>query len=206
MSIKKVFLPVIALMEANKDKKVSAILTDIQELCSAKSAGGGATASHKDAEGNVVAVRCAYFGLWFPISHVPFGNKEGSATGLNSMCKEGANWFSQKQREFKNAKELLLEKVIKKELAPEKIESEIAKLEKIRTTVPAYSVEGMGWETLEECLKQSPTALDKLVKAQAAKDAAAAKEEEEAKAAAEAKLEKAGKTAAPVTKGAARLK
>jgi hypothetical protein len=191
MSVKKVFQPIIAHLEANPDVKVKSILAAIIDMCSAKSAGGGTTASHKDAEGNVVAVRCAYFGVWFPISHVEFGKKEGSATGLNSMCKEGANMFSQKQREFKNAKEKLMERVIAGTLKPENIAAEVAKLEKIRTTVPEYSVEGMGWETLEECTKQTPTSLDRLVKAQKQRDAEEAKEADAAKTEAKAEVEKA---------------
>lgn len=192
--IKKIFVPLIALLEANAQKSVKSILPEIMELAASKGAGGVATASHKDAEGNVVAIRCSFFEKWFPVSHVPFGNKEGSATGLNPMCKEGANLFSQMQREYKKGKEEILERVASGELSPEKIQGELAKLEKARTMRPAYSVEGMGWDSLEDCLKQKPADLDKLVKAHEAKVEAQRKADEEAAAAKAEKDAKAGKS------------
>jgi hypothetical protein len=185
-NVKKIFLPLIALLEANSGKSVKAILPEVLELAASKGAGGVATASHK-VDGQVVAVRCSFFEKWFPVSHVPFGNKEGSATGLNPMCKEGANLFSLMQREYKKGKEAILDKVASGDLAPEKIESELKKLEKARTDRPEYSVEGMGWDTLEECLAQKPATLDKLVKDHNAKVEAKAKADAEAAAAKEAK-------------------
>ena len=40
MSIKKVFQSVIAFLEANKDARVSKVLPEIMEMCSAKQGGG----------------------------------------------------------------------------------------------------------------------------------------------------------------------
>src|SRR5688572_3299867 len=153
-TVKKAYEGIVKFLEENQDRKVKAILPDVLEMCKAKGAGGVATASHKDENGNVVAIRCSFFGLWFPTSHVEFGKKEGSATGFNPMCKEGANAFSKQQRDYRSAKEALLDRVAKGELDPTKINAELEKLEAKRKQIPAYSVEGMGWETLEECLKQ----------------------------------------------------
>lgn len=164
-AIKKAYVNIVAFLQENKDKKVSTVLDQVVEMCQAKSAGGVATASHRDANGNVVAVRCNYFGLWFPTSHVDFGQKQGSATGLNSMCKEGANAFSLAQRTFKKGKEALLDKLSAGELAPADIAGELEKLEAARVRPVPFSIPGMGWEKLEDCLAQTPEQLDALVAA-----------------------------------------
>lgn len=203
-TIKKAFAPIVSLLEANKNKTVSAILPQVIELASAKTAGGVASASHKDANGNVVAIRCSYFGLWFPVSHVEFGKKEGTATGYNSMCKEGANRFSEASRIFKQGKERVLDQLVAGEIDQETAKAELAKLEENRLKRPPFSIEGMGWETLEECLKQTPAQLDKLVAAHKAKleaEAKAAADKAKAEAEAKAKADKAAK-AAPATAGA----
>ena len=179
-NIKKAFQPLVAFLQENENSKVKTVLDQVIEMCSAKSAGGVATASHRDDAGNVVAVRCNYFGKWFPTSHVEFGKKEGSSTGLNSMCKEGANAFSRAQREFRKAKEALLDQVAKGEINPQDITVHLEDLERARTTPVAYSVAGMGWDTLEECLAQDPAHLDAIVAEHEAAIAAAEPETESA--------------------------
>lgn len=163
MNVKKAYVELVEFLEQNSDKKVKSILDEVKEMCAARSAGGVATASHKDEQGNVVAIRCGYFEKWFPVSHVEFGKKEGSATGYNSMCKEGANAFSKGQRDFRAAKEALLERVAAGEVQPSDIAKELEALEAARLTRPAFSIEGMGWDDLEECLAQSTADLDRLV-------------------------------------------
>lgn len=164
-NVKKAYVELVNFLEDNKGSKVNTILPEVIKMCQAKSAGGIATASHRDENGEVDAIRCAYFGLWFPTSHVDFGRKEGSATGFNSMCKEGANNFSRKQREHRLAKEKLLNNVQHGEIAPEDIGAELEKLEEQRKETIPFSVPGMGWENLEDCLAQSEGDLDALVAA-----------------------------------------
>ena len=65
MAIKKVFVEIVSLLEANPESRVKELLDQVKELASAKSAGGGAaTTFHKDENGNVVAIRCYYHNLW----------------------------------------------------------------------------------------------------------------------------------------------
>lgn len=180
-NVKKAFQPVVEFLQENKDSKVKTVLDDVIEMCKAKSAGGVATASHRDENGDVVAIRCNYYGLWFPTSHVAFGRKEGSNTGFNSMCKEGANNFSKQQRQYKQARENLLDQVAAGELKPEQIPAEQEKLEAARKEPIPFSVPGMGWESLEDCLAQSTEDLDALVE-QAEAERAEAEAEAEANA------------------------
>ena len=46
MSTKKAFVPIVELLEANKNKQVSAILPQIMELTAAKAGGGGRSSSN----------------------------------------------------------------------------------------------------------------------------------------------------------------
>src|SRR5690606_41882083 len=54
------------------------------------------------------AVRCYYHGKWMDPSIVDFGAKANSASGLNSMCKDGMSKWTKQQRVAKSAKEALL--------------------------------------------------------------------------------------------------
>lgn len=172
VKVKKAYQEVVNFLRENENVKVKTILDRVIEMCTAKSAGGVATASHRDENGNVVAIRCNFFERWFPTSHVEFGRKEGSSTGFNSMCKEGANAFSKQQREFRAAKEALLAQVAAGEVAPTEIQAKLEELEVARKSIPAFSIPGMGWETLEECLAQSAEDLDRLVAAASKVEAA----------------------------------
>lgn len=162
MAVKKAFGPLVDFLTENKDKKVSTILDDAIAMCTAKTAGGSASASHTTEDGRLF-IRCSFFELWFPVSHVEFGKKEGTSTGYNPMCKEGANQFSALQRAYRSGKEALLDKVAQGEVKPEKIEDALAELEAARTNRPAYSVPGMGWPTKEEAAEVSEEELDALI-------------------------------------------
>lgn len=167
-NVKKNFVPLVEFLQANKGQKVSSILDQVIELCAAKSAGGVATASHKDDQGNLVAIRCSYYGKWMPVSHVEFGAKAGSTTGLNSMCKEGANNFSKAQRTFKAAKEALLNEVIAHTVQPDEVAGRLETLEAQRTTPLPFSVPGLMFDNLEDLLAHTSDDFDAIVNAQLA--------------------------------------
>lgn len=185
MAIKKAFEPIVAFLTENQNKQVKSILPQLTELCSAKSAGGTATTVHRNEAGEVTHIFDYYFKLWLPVSHVEFGKKEGSASGFNTMCKEGVSNWSKQQREYKAAKEALLDQVAKGEVAPADIGAKLKALEAKRTTVLPYSVPGIGAAELEDALKQTPEYLSKCVAKAAeaeAKAAAAAQKAEPAQA------------------------
>jgi len=59
MSVKKAFLPIVAMLTAaaEQGKKVKDILDDVTTLCSAKGAGGSATTFERDENGVVAFVK-----------------------------------------------------------------------------------------------------------------------------------------------------
>jgi len=99
--------------------------------------------------------------LWMPLSHVKFGKKAGSASGFNSMCAEGTNNYSKQNREFKAAKEDLLQRVAEGEVAPDAIGAELQRLEEARKQIIPRR-DGIGFETLEEALAADPAELDRM--------------------------------------------
>jgi hypothetical protein len=150
---KKVFIPLMSLLNANQDAKVSDILEQAQELTSAKSGGGGsrATTFHKDEDGVVVAIRCYYHQKWMDPRVVEFGNKASSPTGFNNMCKEGVSNWTRQEREAKKANAELLNRIIAGDLDPSDAPAEQEAIEAARNEV-APREDGYGYDTLEELL------------------------------------------------------
>lgn len=158
--IKKAFLPIIealrAAMEADPKVKVASVLGDIEALASAKSGAGGgkATTFHRDEAGNVVAVKCYYHGLWMDPRVAEFGEKKSSASGFNSMSKDGMSKWTKQNAAAKKAKEELLLKVQSGEIAADQIADQLAAIDAERSAVIARE-DGYGFATLEECLQDS---------------------------------------------------
>jgi hypothetical protein len=140
-AIKKAYQSLVTFLETNKDKKVNTILDDIKDMCSAKTGGGGgsnASTVLRDEEGNVTHIFCYYHKQWEPVSGesaVEYGKKLGSATGLNSMCKEGTSAWTKQQRQAKKAGEDLLTQVAAGEVAPADIAAHQADLEAARKLI-----------------------------------------------------------------------
>lgn len=150
MSIKKQFVELIALLEANPNKKVSTLLPQLLELATSK---GGGNTFHKDEAGNVVAIYCWYHKQWELVSDVPYGKKASSATGLNTMCKDGVSQWSKQQRTAKKANVDLLTKVGVGEVLPADIAAEQAKINKAKDAIVVVDGGEPGFHTLEEALK-----------------------------------------------------
>ena len=158
--IKKAFLPIVealrTAMEADPKVKVASVLGDIEALASAKSGAGGgkATTFHRDEAGNVVAVKCYYHGLWMDPRVAEFGEKKSSASGFNSMSKDGMSKWTKQNAAAKKAKEELLLKVQSCEIAADQIADQLAAIDAERSAVIARE-DGYGFATLEECLQDS---------------------------------------------------
>ena len=137
MAIKKAFAPIMELLEANKDKKVSSILADITKLAEAKTGGGGRTADNvlRDDKGNVTHIFCYYHKKWEDVSVCEFGKKASSPTGLSNMCKEGTASWTKQQRDAKAAREQLLNDVASGEVKPADIKARNDEIEKVRTKI-----------------------------------------------------------------------
>ncbi len=150
MTIKKAFLELHAFLASNEDKKVKSILGEAIEMMSAKGAGGGATAVHRDAEGNLLAILDYYFKKWLPVEFVEFGAKTNSATGLNTMCKLGTSLWTKQQREFKKGKENLLEEVAAGDVLPTEIQSKLDELEEARGYIADYPIPELAFDSTED--------------------------------------------------------
>ncbi|NCB95310.1 MAG: hypothetical protein EOM35_02400 [Negativicutes bacterium] len=151
-TVKKAYQDIVNLLEANPDVKVSKILPQVIELAEAKNGAGAGTAFMKDAKGNVVAVLDYYFKRWMPVvgsKAVDFGAKAKTATGLNSMCKEGVSHWTKQQREAKNANAMLLTKVASGEVKPADIAKEQEKIEAARKAIVKTD---LGFATQDELL------------------------------------------------------
>lgn len=155
-SIKKVFAPVYALLvqAAEEGKKVKSILADIEELMAAKTGGGGgaATTFVKNDAGEAVAIFDYYHKKWVDPRIVEFGSKAGTATGLNTMSKEGTSNWTKQERAYKKAKDSLLTRVIAGELNQEGLQAELAALEEARKVVVPLRGDYQGFDTAEEAI------------------------------------------------------
>jgi len=110
MTIKKQFVEIYELLEANKSKKVSTVLPELIELMTAKQ---NSKNFILDDDGNVTHVYCYYHKQWEDVTVAEYGAKKSTATGLNTMCKEGVSQWTKAQKAKKDAKAKLLEDVAK---------------------------------------------------------------------------------------------
>lgn len=127
-NVKKQFVELYELLEANKNKKVNTIMPELVALMSKKTT-GVTNAVQRDDEGNVTHIFCYYHKEWEAIDEVEYGKKTNSATGLNTMCKVGTSKWTKQQRVKKQANAELLTKVAKGELKPEDIAGEQARID-----------------------------------------------------------------------------
>ena len=159
MTIKKQFVELVALLEANPNKKVSTMLSKVYELAESKKKD---TTYILDAEGNPFAIFCWYHKQWELVNDIPFGSKVSNPTGLNNMCKVGTSKWTKAQRDATKANTDILAQVAGGELEPSKILDRQAEIELARTTMditdmPAghteSEVQELLWLVMPELLK-----------------------------------------------------
>lgn len=158
MSVKKAYQDIVALLEANRDVKVSKVIDQVIELASAKVGRAEGNTYVKDAQGNTVAINDYYFKRWMPLvgdKAVEFGAKLKTATGFNTMCKEGVSAWTKQQREAKNANAELLQKVAAGEIQPAEIASHQAAIEEARKAIAPTELGFDSIEALNKYLKKS---------------------------------------------------
>ncbi len=132
MSTKKAFVTLVALLEQNKDKKVSSILEQVRELTQAKK---NVSTVRKNAAGKITHIFCYYHKQWEDIKIAEYGSKASSATGLNTMCKVGVNKWTKQQSVAKNAKTDLLDEVATGKVKPEDIKKRLDEIEVNRNKI-----------------------------------------------------------------------
>lgn len=150
-NVKKAYVELIAILEANSNEKVSAILPQILELCQSKGSGVTNTVLKNDTD-EVYAVFCYYHKKWELIDECEYGAKKSTASGLNTMCKEGVSNWTKQQRIAKQAKVELLDSITNGELLVEDLSEAQEAIEEARTVV-VPRLDSLGFETEAECFE-----------------------------------------------------
>lgn len=138
MAIKKMYVELVELLEANQDKKVKSILPDVIAMVSAKQARNVGSTFIKNSEGETLAIRCYYFQRWMPLvgdNAVEFGAKKSTATGYNTMCKDGVSHWTKQNNSAKKAHDALLDRLEAGDLTTDQIPAEKARIEEERRQV-----------------------------------------------------------------------
>mgnify|MGYP003655829227 CR=1 FL=1 len=137
-TIKKDFVALIAFLEANKNKNVKTILEEAKLMCTKKT---NDKTFELDEDGNVVRVYCYYHKCWEDVSIYTYGPKKNTASGLNTMCKEGVSQWTKQQRVAKQSKEALLTKLGTGELTVDDLPTEQALIEEVRVSIIPHSTD-----------------------------------------------------------------
>jgi len=155
-TIKKAFVEIVETLQANTNELVGDILPQIIALASAKTGGGGgkATTFHKNEDGQIVGVQCYYHGLWMSPEVAEFGKKASSATGYNSMCKDGVSKWTKQERVAKAAKEQLLLDVADGTVDAADLPAVMEEIENARKEREPRE-DAYGFATLEELLEDN---------------------------------------------------
>jgi len=152
MNVKKQYEELAVFLEANKAKKVNTIMPQLMEMMQRKNNASGLTNTFvKDDNDNVIAIYCYYHKMWELVAKVEYGSKKGTATGYNTMCKQGVSMWTKQQRAKKQEEALILTAVAKGELAVEEIsakQEEIA--DKAKLVEPR--ADGHGYESADEAI------------------------------------------------------
>jgi len=125
-NVKKVYQPLIELLEANANKNVKTLMPQILEMVQSKQLD---KTFKRDEEGKVTHVFCYYHKEWESVDECDYSPRPKSASGLNNMCKIGTNQWNKQNRDFKKAKEGLLDKLMNGLLAQSELEDAMAEAE-----------------------------------------------------------------------------
>lgn len=134
---KKQYVELVAFLEANKNKKVSTILDEVLEMCVAKKGGSNGKTFMTNEAGEVTHVYCWYHKEWEDVTVAEYGAKKGTASGLNTMCKQGVSSWTKAQRLAKQAESNMLNSVVAGEVEASEIPTLRAEIEATRTTIVA---------------------------------------------------------------------
>ena len=153
MTVKKMYIEIVELLEANQNKLVSEVLQDVINLASAKSNKGASGSTFiKDVNGDVVAIQCYYFKRFMPLvgnEAVEFGAKKSTTTGYNTMCKLGVSLWTKQNKQAKEETDAILERL-------EANEIDISQIAKIKAEIAERKARiedtDLGFSTKEECL------------------------------------------------------
>jgi hypothetical protein len=102
----------------------------------------------KDGEATY-AVYCYYHKRWELVSVADYGSKQNTATGLNTMCKEGVSSWTKQQRAYKKVRETALMQLAEGAIDKAEYEALMDQAEINRKAIEVRDDEH-GFETAEE--------------------------------------------------------
>lgn len=147
MNIKKQYKEIFEVLKSNENKKVSTILPQLIELMSAKQSQRNFIT---DEDGKVIAVFCYYHKKWELVDTIEYGVKKGTASGLNSMCKEGVRQWTRQQKVLKDSKAQLLNQLSAGEITVEELPDIQLKLEEQSKVIKPHSIQDVSFDSEEE--------------------------------------------------------
>ena len=150
-NIKKQFQEIYAILEANKSKKVSTIFDQLEELMKAKTQQKTFITNENN---EVVAIYCYYHKKWELVSNVEYGQKASTASGLNTMCKEGVREWTKAKKDLAKGKEALMNAMLNGDLEQSDLANQLAILESESKNIKESEAnKEYSFDTLEEVLE-----------------------------------------------------
>lgn len=163
-AVMSLFAQAIATLEEAKVKKsvlesVRSLYNDAVDLTANKNSNGSGsktTAYYRD--GKLTAVFCYYHKRWELVDHIEYGNKSGTKTGLNTMCKEGVSAWTKANRAHNKLKDELLQKLFKGEVSNEEVQTAL----QAEPTIEPHSNEEHSFATIAdlEAFLDAPTSTE----------------------------------------------
>ncbi len=132
-NIKKQFVSIFNLIEANKDKFSKTLYSSLVDECTSRVL----TQTHRTNDDGELEIFCWYHKEWENTTLIAYGSKKGTKHGLNTFCKEGVSNWTKQQRTFKKAKDELLTKLMDGDITQDDLVELIAKLEEnVKEIIP----------------------------------------------------------------------
>ena len=151
-AVMSLFAQAIATLEENKVKKsvlesIRSLYNDAVDMTANKNSNGsGSKTTAYYVNGKLVAVFCYYHKHWELVDHIEYGNKSGTKTGLNTMCKEGVSAWTKANRAYNKLKDDLLQKLFKKEITNDELQEQLS----VELSIEPHGDEEHSFATLQE--------------------------------------------------------
>ena len=125
-------------------------MPQILELVTKRASGGSDIGKTflKDADGKVTHIYCYYHKKWEEVAVAEYGLKASTASGYNTMCKEGVSAWTKQQRVAKQARDQLLTQLSNGEIAIDDLVPAQDAIEADRNVI-VPRVDGHGYDSVE---------------------------------------------------------
>jgi len=135
-TIKKGFTELHAILQANEDMTVSEVMDKLMPIMTTVER---TTAHYYDDDGRLV-VFCYYHKQYEHVDQVPYGSKQNTKTGLNTMCKVGTNLWTKQYKAYKDSAATILGMVESGEIQYTEIAAKQAEFAEVRDVIVPLEV------------------------------------------------------------------